>query len=209
MKIIIWLKKMEFNLSKYQQDSLRELFKDNQLNFGFLFSMLEAKMVDNFLPDKGKRNVIANEKAQLLTEISAASKKLNKLIVRLDDTARANVNSAVASRIFEEYNYQDTFKYFEDIDSLAITDTLIKYCEFHSGFIKSRWGRSYMDQVIDAICQAWPIELAMVRKVTKTGKLVRFFSIVLEDDSYEKIYLQIKSSRWYKQHFITLPHWEL
>ena len=79
---------------------------------------------------------------------------------------------------------------------------------FQSSFIKGRYGKSKWDRTVDAICHSWPTELATESKFTLNCRLLKFFSIILDELSHEKILKFIKRSAWYRQHFILDTSWQ-
>jgi hypothetical protein len=199
---------MKFYLSDLQKQQLKDLFEASTVDFSLLFFIIESNLLNIDIPKSHSNKVQAIDEANLMLEISKASLKLSKLIGRLNERSKQEVNYVLVNPIFESYSLAETDKYHLNADAKEMTKRLHLHCDFKSKFIKGRYGRGKWDKVVDAVCHAWPTELATENKITLSCKLVRFFSIILEDDSYESIFKFIKRSSWYQQHFVAMTDWQ-
>jgi hypothetical protein len=198
---------MEFRLTEHQKKLLVSLFNNSQIDTSLLFSIIESKLKNIDIPTDSN-HVAALKEAELMSEISKTSKKLKQILTRLNQDSKESINWVIANPILEQHSLIETDKFYKKSDAIKITERLSEYCDFMSKFLKGRHGKSKWGQTVDAICHSWPTELATERKITLSCKLVRFFSIIINEDSHEKILKLILRSAWYWQHFEADTSWQ-
>lgn len=203
---------MTYKLNDNQKINLASLFElsaDSE-DAERLFGDIEYQMEESLLPEKGSRKVIALEKAALLDEISSTSKKLSSLLARLNETLRDNIDSKLG-QLGKPYLHE-TLKniegepalYWDSISTVRAAQTIGEESALLSMMLSDNFGAGYMEKVIEVLSISWPYYLLEVPKITIDCVYVKYFGIVLEDSSHEKIYKQIKRSRWYafqKRHY--------
>ena len=199
---------MKFILSNHQKEQLKELFINSGIDFSLLFFQIEHNLSYIDIPTSNNHKVQALEDANLMSEISKTSLKLSKLLNRLDEISRQKANYVLANQLLEDYSLVETDKYHQKTDAVEMTHRLYKHANFYSNFIKGRYGSSKWDRVVDAVCHSWPVELGTEKSITLNCKLVSFFSIILDEQSHDKIHKYILRSSWYWQHFKADTSWK-
>jgi hypothetical protein len=198
---------MEFRLTEHQKKLLVSLFNNSQIDTSLLFLNIESNLKNIDIPTDTNQ-VAALKEAELMSEISKTSKKLKQTLTRLNQDSKESINWVIASPMLEKHSLIETDKFYKKSDAIKITERLSEYCDFMSKFLKGRHGKSKWGQTTDAICHSWPTELATESKITLSCKLVRFFSIIINEDSHEKILKLILRSAWYWQHFEADTSWQ-
>jgi hypothetical protein len=199
---------MNFTLSSHQKEQLKDLFNNSGIDFSLLLFRIEHNLKHIDIPTSDNHRVQALEDANLMSEISKTSLKLSKLLNRLDEVSRQKANYVLANQPLEDYCLSETNKYHQKADAVEMTHRLHKHANFYSDFIKGRYGSSKWDRVVDAVCHSWPVELGTEKSITLNCKLVSFFSIILDEQSHDKIHKYILRSSWYWQHFKANTSWQ-
>ncbi|NTS75696.1 hypothetical protein HR060_02345 [Catenovulum sp. SM1970] len=195
---------MSLKLSAFQKKELKALFQDDGVDFDFLFWQIELNMKDIVIPTSKK--VKAKETVRALQEIERASKAIQNALSMLDEKQKYKVSYSILNPVLGN-DLTNTMDYFQNADVTKMFKSLEEHCYFYHNYTQGRYGSGVWDEVIDAICLSWPVEIATEKNITLNSRLVQFFSIIIEEVSYEKIQKFIKRSSWYKQHFVDNRSW--
>lgn len=197
---------MRYVLSDHQKTSLVQLLSLNEREAELLFKNIEYQMEESFLPPKGARNVVAKDKAALLSEISKKAEELKRLLSRLDKTLISTIDGYLGRELGAPYLDDKIIVWgqpatcYPSMSSEDAAKIIAKEAFLLGHHISDVYGCGYMEKVIEALSMAWfvcPFSRDIV--VSNDSDFIEYMAIVLAEDSTEKLVKQVRRSRWFKQ----------
>ncbi|MEH6473611.1 MAG: hypothetical protein V7752_20495 [Halopseudomonas sp.] len=196
---------MEYALSENQKTSLVRLLSLNEREAKLLFKNIEYQMDESFLPPKGSRNVVAKDKAALLSQISKKAEELTRLLSRLDRTLISTIDGHLGREIGAPY-LDDKITIggqpatcYPSMSSEDAAKIIAKEAFLLGHHITDLYGCGYMEKVIEALSMAWGSVPSIQRiKVSNDSNFIHYLAIVLDEESTEKLVKNVRRSKWYK-----------
>lgn len=197
---------MKCKLTENQKDKLRKLFNGTDELMDTLFWNIEFIIRTDLLPPKGSRKSVIKEKITLLKEVAEASKKLRLLLTRLDGGSLEQIDMILGEKVGTKYEYESLAKsgiatqFTDNISSISAAKTIEVSSLDLASFYNENYTKTYSGYVLDDLLGLWPYWFEDKITLTEHSKFIKYISIVLNEDSTDKLVKQCKRSGFFEKH---------